>query len=66
MEKIKEIGAEEIYLAPETSQETVSAADKSADREPQKKVFAVNEIPELREECRKVFRMSDGSVRQGD
>ena len=61
MEKIKEIGAEEIYLAPETSQDPASAAEKSADRAPQKKVFAVNEIPELREECRKVFRMSDGS-----
>ena len=63
---IEGLNTEEVYLAPE--KEASAGADAAGlqdaeivAEEPMKSVFVVSEIPELREENRKVFRMSDGS-----
>ena len=63
----KEFGAEEIYLAPENEVSAepeikqVPSQDLEVVVKDRKKVpFEVDEIPELRRENKKVFRMSDG------
>lgn len=68
--KDQNIGAQEIYLAPETTEKAeptvlngVSAAEKeeiSLEKEP-KKNFRVSELADLRREKRRIFRMSDGT-----
>ena len=67
--KEKEFGAEEIYLAPtknnqsvseDTKKELVSSDDVNTE-ETIKASFEVEEIPEMRKENKKVFRMSDGT-----
>ena len=71
--KNENLGADEIYLAPETTPEEkaeavadsakeneISHAPELEPEDPAKSV-RVSEIIELREENRKVFRMSDGS-----
>ena len=65
--KEKEIGAEEIYLAPEnkTSAEAEIKQESSHETEPVEKdtgkvPFEVDEVSEMRRANKKVFRMSDG------
>ena len=68
--KDQNIGAQEIYLAPETTEKTeptvlngVSAAEKEEillEKEPNK-ISRVSELTDLRREKRRIFRMSDGT-----
>ena len=65
--KEKEFGAEELYLAPEPEifaeteiKQEISHQTEFVEKRPPKASFEVDEISDLRESNKKVFRMSDG------